>query len=680
MKRPRLSLLILFTVLFSVHSFSQFTVSATASTSTICLGSSTQLTATASPISYAGSSVPFNPLPSLGTDVLCSGGVTLVPRSSGINLDDCRWDNISIPFTFTYFGNNYTQLNISSNGWIGLGATNSTTTGFNAVVPSTTPANNVIFGMLTDLTFSGGSGGSIEYFEDGYAPNRSFVILYSGAKFVSGGGLADIEIILYEGTNAIDIYTDMITANTTQNKTEGIENSGGTLGVAYPGRNNVANWNSTGAQTGYHFEPETINYSWSPAQGLSSTSGKVVTATPSATTTYTVTATNAASTVATNTVTVTINPASNTPAGVAGGASIFHNISVSPGGTYYRDISNCNIISYIVPSGVNPVSNSINTAIKVDTGATRRGTSDLYLARKYDIEPLINAATSTATITLYYLQSEFNNFNAKASDSGHKLLPTGSGDATGIGNLIMRQFHGTGTNPSNYTGTYQDLSIATSGFTVVWNSSYSRWEVTVPVNGFSGFYLTSTKSSIVPVKLEYFKGTQINKQHLLTWKSECLSTEAKFTLERSSDGTHYKTITALTASQARCSQPFDYTDEFPASGLNYYRLKTTDPDGKFAYSNIVSLVLKAKGFSLININPNIIDKENALLKVNAGEKAEVSILIIDFSGRIISKELVQLQPGINQVELKTAHLSTGAYQVTAYTADQKLQTLRFIKH
>ncbi|MFZ5430168.1 MAG: PKD-like domain-containing protein, partial [Bacteroidota bacterium] len=51
-----------------------------------------------------------------------------------------------------------------------------------------------------------------------------------------------------------------------------------------------------------------INYTWSPATGLSATSGGTVTASPTATTTYTVTGTDANGCTNTSTVTVTVNP------------------------------------------------------------------------------------------------------------------------------------------------------------------------------------------------------------------------------------------------------------------------------------------------------------------------------------------------------------------------------------
>lgn len=661
-----------------------FSVTASATNSTVCLGNSTTLTATASPLSYTGTVIPYNPIPSMGINILCSAGgldpvTPIIPavNPSGVNfLDDSRWDNIDLPFTFSYFGTDYSKICISTNGWVGLGGTTSTATGFGQTVPSASIANNVIFGMLGDLTFKTASGGTIEYFTDGSYPNLKFVVLFSGIHFISGGGTGDVEIILNYGSNTIEIHTSSIT-NTTLAKTQGIENSTGTVGVASPGKNNVANWGAS--SSAYLYTPETVTYSWSPATGLNSTTGKTVTATPTSTTTYTVTATNAASVVATNTVTVTINPASHTLAGTPGGASIAHFISVDPSGTYYRDMSNCNLIAYVLPAGINPVSNSINTSLKIDKNATKRGTSDLYLSRKYDLEPIVNAATSTATITLYYLQSEFNDFNIRATDSGHTLLPTGPTDAIGINKLVVRQFHGTGTNPGNYTGSVQDFTSAVSGCTVSWNASFSRWEIVLPITGFSGFYLTSAKIAPVPVRLQYFKGIQIGNQHLLSWKSECTGAKASFELQRSGDGIHFTSLANFTVTQERCLQPFDQIDQNPLPGINYYRLKSIDVDGKFDLSNIVTLSTKSRGFNLLTVSPNPVGRENVYLKVNAGDKAEMNIIVSDFSGRIMNKQIVQVNTGINAILLQTANLSTGAYQVTVFTANEEPQTIRLIK-
>ncbi|HLP12574.1 MAG TPA: PKD domain-containing protein [Flavobacteriales bacterium] len=86
-------------------------------------------------------------------------------------------------------------------------------------------------------------------------------------------------------------------------------------------------------------------YSWSPATGLSATTGATVTATPAVTTTYTITGTSAAGCVGTGTTTVTITPqldATITPAGpfCQNDASVTLT-AVDPGGTWSSSCGTC---------------------------------------------------------------------------------------------------------------------------------------------------------------------------------------------------------------------------------------------------------------------------------------------------------------------------------------------------
>ena len=670
---------------FANFCFAQLTVTTNPSSATVCASNSVSITASATPVSYTVSAIGNNPYdPTLfTTNILVdqlgtyNGGTPYIEPVSFGTLDDGRWDNITLPFTFRYYGTTFNSLNISTNGWIGLGSSNTTATGYGVALPNAAAPNNVIHAITCDLTFAGVTNAAVlQYFEVGTSPNKRFVIDYSNIKFFSGTATANVQVILYETTNVIEIHTFDCT-NTAVTKAQGIENSTGTVASVSTGRNNTTTW--SGMPNAYRFTPDNINFTWSPATGLNTTSGATVTATPASTTTYTVSAVNPSNGFTGNTtVTVTVDPASYTLAAAAGGTQICQNISVSPSGTNYRD-GNCNLIANILPAGGSPVSNSVNTCTKLDTGATKRGTTVLYAARKYDIEPLLNPATSTADVTLYYLQSEFNNFNLKAADSGHKLLPTGPADATGISNLLLRQFHGTGTNPSNYTGPSQDFTTATSGFTVTWNATRNWWEVKVPVTGFSGFYLSAALATVLPISIEYFKGVQTDNKHVLSWKANCSSASVTFEVQRSTDGQYFTYLNNITASQARCSQPFDFTDEHPASGINYYRIKIIDIDSKSTYSNIISLTLKTKEIELVSLSPNPAIKANPVLKINTGDGSLVNIVISDFAGRFVRNQTAQLIPGINTIILNTQSLARGVYQVTAYSAGNAPRTLRLIK-
>ncbi len=659
-------------------SYAQLTVTANATTPTICAGNSTTISASASPVGYSVTSIPTNPQPVQGVNYLAQDGVDIYGLSAG-NLNDGRWDFIPIPFTFRFYGVDYDYINVSTNGWVGMGATNSVTTGVGSPLPNAGAPNAVIHAITANLDLRTITTSFVEYFENGSYPNRTFAINFGNIKFFSGGGTANVQVILYETSNIVEIHTTDC-SNTTLGKLQGIENSDGSVYSVVTGRNNATNWAGTGYVNSYRFTPDVVTFTWSPSTGLSATTGTTVTATPPSTQTYTVNALNTTNgfTGSAN-VTVTISAGSYALAAIAGGAQVCQNITVSPGGTNYRDPGTCNIIARIVPAGASPVSNSINTCTKLATASSKRGTTFLYGARQYDAEPIVSPSTSTANVILYYTQAEFNDFNIRAADSGHKLLPTGPADLIGISKLMIHQFHGTGTNPTNYTGSFQSFTTATSGFTVVWNSTRSWWEVTIPVTGFSGFYLTSAKVGGLPIYLTYFKGVQVDRKNQLTWKVNCTSAEAKFEIERSTDGIHYSTIGYITASQLRCNEPFDYTDQYPLKGANYYRIKMIDVDAKATYSNIILLSLKTARFELMSLSPNIISTTNAKLKLNATERNEMTIVITDFSGRTVQQQLVQVQPGLNEFPINCNNLSTGAYLVSGYIPGEKPQTLKLIK-
>ena len=159
----------------------------------------------------------------------------------------------------------------------------------------------------------------------------------------------------------------------------------------------------------------------------------------------------------------------------------------------------------------------------------------------------------------------------------------------------------------------------------------------------------------------------------------CTSLEAKFEIERSGDGIHFGKIGSLSADALRCNQPFDFTDVQPVPGVNYYRLKIIDVDGKFAYSNTVSLTERNKNFNLLSINPNPVGKENAKLQINAGDKNDLILVIADFSGRVIIRQQAAIQQGINTIEILTSGLVAGTYQLSAISTEEKSQTIRFMK-
>src|SRR6185436_3010675 len=90
-----------------------------------------------------------------------------------------------------------------------------------------------------------------------------------------------------------------------------------------------------------------------------------------------------------------------------------------------------------------------------------------YVQRHYDIEPVNNPATATATVTLYFTQQDFDNFNAFP---GHGLdLPHNPTDVANKANLRVYQYHGFSTTslPGSYSGPAQEIDPGDNK--IIWN-------------------------------------------------------------------------------------------------------------------------------------------------------------------------------------------------------------------
>lgn len=118
------------------------------------------------------------------------------------------------------------------------------------------------------------------------------------------------------------------------------------------------------------------SYSWSPSTGLSASTGDVVTANPSTTTTYVVTGTNATSCSATTSLTVTVNNAPTVPAITgstsvcAGGATTTLNNTVTGGTWSVTNTSLATITSSGMVTGVSAGTDTVKYAVTNTCGTT----------------------------------------------------------------------------------------------------------------------------------------------------------------------------------------------------------------------------------------------------------------------------------------------------------------------
>ena len=94
----------------------------------------------------------------------------------------------------------------------------------------------------------------------------------------------------------------------------------------------------------------------------------------------------------------------------------------------------------------------------------------------------------------------------------------------------------------------------------------------------------------LPIELLYFNGYFNQDKNILSWSTLSEKNNDYFTLEKSNNGSDWEIITieagAGNSSTKLYYSLFDYNVD---KVINYYRLKQTDYDGKFKYSDIISI-------------------------------------------------------------------------------------------
>ena len=163
-----------------------------------------------------------------------------------VTLNDNDEQLVNIGFTFNFFGTDYTQLRIGSNGILGLGAGPTlTSVNENQALSDATNPNNIIALAWDDLTPD--VSGTIHYFVVGTAPFRKFVVDYIAVDRTTTFDVT-VQAQLYETTNIIEIHTTNAPfATNGQAATQGIESqdlgSGVTTSYGLPARSD-AQWDA----------------------------------------------------------------------------------------------------------------------------------------------------------------------------------------------------------------------------------------------------------------------------------------------------------------------------------------------------------------------------------------------------------------------------------------------------
>jgi hypothetical protein len=234
-----------------------------------------------------------------------------------------------------------------------------------------------------------------------------------------------------------------------------------------------------------------------------------------------------------------------------------------------------------------------------------------------------------------------------------------TGTATITGSALHVTF-GTG-----YTGTTGDqvtiLKSTSLTGTFSSNNLPAGWGVfyNLPATG----DVTVAYLSTLPLTLIDFTVVKMGEKATASWTTTDEINVDHFELERSNGGP-FQQVATIVATNTAGDHQYQFTDPFPQTGRNSYRLKMVDIDGKYTYSPVISISFDKAASMIAAIYPN--PTKDILNIVVAETVDDLSVQVISQDGKIV---LTKLLPTRGVHELSLSALSAGIYFIKTNRGD-----------
>jgi hypothetical protein len=179
---------------------------------------------------------------------------------------------------------------------------------------------------------------------------------------------------------------------------------------------------------------------------------------------------------------------------------------------------------------------------------------------------------------------------------------------------------------------------------------------------------------VLPIELLNFHAGKKASSVLMEWSTAMETNSSHFDIQHSSNGIVFNSLSRIEASgESTIVQHYEFEDENPVLGSNYYRLCHFDYDGTTTYSEVVSVYFGNE--KNIQVFPNPV-KDYLEIKSTDGKLIE-SIEIYDVQGRLI--EDVKLSGPRGEIIIDTEEWRSGVYQLLINLLDGEMLLQNIIK-
>jgi len=272
-----------------------------------------------------------------------------------------------------------------------------------------------------------------------------------------------------------------------------------------------------------------------------------------------------------------------------------------------------------------------------------------YRSQKtFVLTPVTNASGTTYAGTFYFTNAEL----AGRTASNLKLAKTEASSVNSSTTLNTKSVITT-------TATYNTTGVTFTG----------------SFTDFSRYFLVD-QYTVLPIELISFTGNLVEHNSILNWRTSSELNNQEFDVQWSPDGIHFTTLGIVPSKgSSSTNEYYTYTHVQPLNGVNYYRLKEIDNDGKFAYSETVAILVTDSPVTDPFLYPNPARNSITLNLGSVVPQMDMSLYNVDM-------QLLRKQDLLNAAlttNIDISQLPPGVYFLQV-NKNGKQVVLRFVKY
>ena len=296
------------------------------------------------------------------------------------------------------------------------------------------------------------------------------------------------------------------------------------------------------------------------------------------------------------------------------------------------------------------------TTVSIDRSAASAGantvgfwnmTASEYLAAKtFLVTPTQNNPAGTYNITLYYTDTEINNWLSATGKTLADLEIVKNSSA--ISDVTTSSTSWGGVETVAPVSAITGPNFGTTGYAI--EGTFS--------SGFSGFGLGDPGNVPLPVEWISFSGKQVSNNVELNWQTGTETNNDYFVVERLEPSGEYIALGKTPAKVLATSlNDYAFEDRNPQEGINTYRLKQIDKDGRFEYSKTADVFFET--MTMVRVHPNpFSDRIHLQIMLESANDAKFQLFTI--AGKKVMEASFEFERMLEQ-KIEIENLPDGVY-------------------